>query len=75
MDPHDPDGIAAAWTMLVRHAMQPRVRSADGTRELPVPISSTGRNRWCQLHPGVSRCLHSRASGEAIASVADLQTG
>jgi hypothetical protein len=75
MDPHDPDGIAAARTMLVLHAMQPRVRSAPGTRELPLPISSTGRKWWCQPHPGVSRCLHSRASGEAIASVADLQTG
>jgi hypothetical protein len=32
MNPHDPDGIAAAWTMLVLHAMQPRVRWAAGTR-------------------------------------------
>jgi flavin-dependent dehydrogenase len=30
---------------------------------------------WCQLHPRMSRCLHSRASGEAIASVVDLQMG
>jgi hypothetical protein len=75
MDPHDSDGIAAAWTVLVRHAMRPRVRWAAGTRELPVLISSTGRKWWCQLHPGASRCLHSRASGEAIASVVDLQMG
>jgi hypothetical protein len=75
MDPHDSDGIAAARTMLVRQAMRPRVRLAAGTWELPVLISSTGRKWWCQPHPGASRCLHSRASGEAIASVADLQTG
>jgi hypothetical protein len=52
MDPHYSDGIAAAWTMLVRHAMRPRVRSAAGTRELPVPTLSTGRKWWCQLHSG-----------------------
>jgi hypothetical protein len=75
MDPHDSDGIAAARTMLARHVMRPRVRWADGTWELPVLASSNGRKWWCQLHPGVSRCLHSRASGEAIASVVDLQTG
>jgi hypothetical protein len=75
MNPYDSGGIAAARTMLALHAMRPRVRSAAGTRKLPVPTSSTGRTWWCQPHPRVSRSLHSRASGEATASVADPQTG
>jgi hypothetical protein len=52
MNPHDSDEIAAARTMLPLHTMRPRVRSAAGTRKLPVPTSPTGRKWWCQPHPG-----------------------
>jgi hypothetical protein len=45
MNLHDSDGIAAARTMLALHAIRPRVRSAPGTRKLPVPTSPTGR-KW-----------------------------
>jgi hypothetical protein len=75
MDPHDCDGIAAAWTMLVRHAMRPRVRLAAGT---PGAARADLTDRPQVVGPApliVSRSLHSRASGEAIASVVDLQLG
>jgi hypothetical protein len=52
MNLHDCDGIAAARTMLALHAIGPRVRSAAGIRELPVPTSLTGRTWWCQPTPG-----------------------
>jgi hypothetical protein len=75
MDPHDCHGIAAARTMLVLHAMRPRVRSADGTPGAARADLIDRPQWWCQLYPRVARCPHSRASGEAKASVADLQMG
>jgi hypothetical protein len=51
MDLHDSDGTAAERTMVALHAMRPRVRSADGTRERPVPTFDRPQ-WWCQLHPG-----------------------
>jgi hypothetical protein len=45
MDLRSSDGIVAARPTLPLHAMRPRVRSAAGTRELPVPTSPTGR-KW-----------------------------
>jgi hypothetical protein len=75
MDPHDCDEIAAAWTMLVLHAMRPRVRSAAGTPGAARADLVDRLQVVVPAPPRVSGSLHSGASGEAIASVVDLQTG
>jgi hypothetical protein len=58
--------------LLLAQAQHP---APETTAAAPVPTAPTGRTWWCQPHPRVSRSLHSRASGEATASVADPQTG
>ena len=73
MDPHDPDEIAAAWTVLALHACGPgsagllapeaaRADLVDG-RQVVVPAPPP----WCPAASIPAR------PGEAIASVADLQ--